>query len=126
MLYLGGMTVAEAIIGVLGAGILGMLGFFMSSIKSDLRSLGARFDRNETILVKVLERATKIETVQEEHGRLLAEHGRRLTTIETTLEEHGRRLTRIDATLEVHGRQLAQVADHGERIAALEGAAGAA
>ena len=105
-----GFTVAEAIIGVLGAGILGMLGFFMSYIKSDIRALGTRLGRVEEILIKVVERLTKIETVQEEHGRLLVEHGRRLTTIE--------------ATLEGHGRLLAQMADHGERIAALEDAAG--
>ena len=113
-----GFTVAEAIIGVLGAGILGMLGFFLSSIKSDIRALGTRLDRYEAILVNVVERLTKIETVQEEHGR-------RLTAIDATLEEHGRRLTTIDATLEEHGRLLAQMMDHGERIAALEGAAGA-
>ena len=117
---------AEAIIGVLGAGILMVLGYFLSSIKSDIRALGTRLDRYEVILVNVLERLTKIETVQEEHGRLLAEHGRRLTKIDTTLEEHGRRLTKIETTLEEHGRLLAQVMDHGERIAALEGAAGAA
>ena len=113
-----GFTVAEAIIGVLGAGILGMLGLFMSSIKSDIRALGTRLDRCEAILINVVERLAKIETVQEEHGR-------RLTTIEATLEEHGRRLTTIEATLEEHGRLLAPMMDHGERIAALEGAAGA-
>jgi len=102
----------------LGAGILGVFGLFMSSIKSDLRALGTRLDRNEAILVKVLERLTKIETVQEEHGR-------RLTRIEATLEEHGRRLARIEATLEEHGRLLTSMADHGERITALEGRAGA-
>ena len=119
-----GFTVEEAIIGVLGAGILGMLGLFLSYIKSDIRTLGTRLGRVEELLIKVVERLAKIETVQEEHGRLLLEHGRRLTTIESTLEEHGRRLTTIEATLEGHGRLLAQMADHGERIAALEDAAG--
>ena len=119
-----GFTVAEAIIGVLGAGILGMLGLFMSLIKSDIRALGTRLERCEALLVNVVERLTKIETVQEQHGRQLADHGRRLTTIEATLEKHGRRLTTIEATLEKHGRLLSQTADHGERIAALEGRAG--
>ncbi len=95
---------AEAIVGVLGAGILGMLCFFFQSIKSDLRDLGRRLGRVEAILVDVLERLTRVETVQEEHGR---------------------RLTKIEATLEEHGRLLAQMADHGDRIAALERAAGA-
>ena len=87
---------AEAIIGVLGAGILAVLCFFLQSIKSDLRALGTRLNRYEDIMIGVLERLTKIETVQEEHGR---------------------RLTRIEATLQEHGRLLAQMADHGERIA---------
>lgn len=35
------------------------------------------------------------------------------------------RLVRMEATQEEHGRLLAGIADHGERIAALEGAAAA-
>ena len=85
---------AEAIIGVLGAGLLGLLGIFLQAIRSDLRSLGermdARFERSEEILGDVRERLAAIETTQAEHGRLLA-----------------------------------HMMGHGERIAALEGAAGA-
>ena len=95
---------AEVIVGVLGAGIFVLLGFFFTSVKSDIRDLGRRLDRYEEIMVDVLERLTKIETVQEEHGR---------------------RLTRIEATLEEHGRLLAQTVDHGDRITALENAAAA-
>lgn len=115
------MTVAEAIIGVLGAGVLGMLCLFYQSIKSDLRTLGTRLNRYEVILVDMVERLTRIETVQEEHGRQLAEHGRRLTRIEATLEEHGHRLTRIEVVQEEHGRRLADhgrlLADHGRLLA---------
>lgn len=85
---------AEAVIGVLGAGLLGLLGIFLQAIRSDLRSLGermdARFERSEEILGDVRERLAAIETTQVEHGRLLA-----------------------------------HMMGHGERIAALEGAAGA-
>ncbi|MYB28168.1 MAG: hypothetical protein F4X38_03425 [Acidimicrobiaceae bacterium] len=98
------MTVAEAIIGVLGAGILGLLGFFLSSIKSDIRALGTRLDRHEELLGDIRERLARIEATQEAHGHLLADHGRLLAD---------------------HGRLLAQVMGHGERIAALEGAADA-
>ncbi len=95
---------AEAIIGVLGAGILGLLGFFFASLKSDIRALGTRLDRHEELLGDIRERLARIEATHEAHGRLLADHGRLLAD---------------------HGRLLAQMADHGERIAALEGAAGA-
>ena len=74
---------AEAIIGVLGAGLLGMLGFFLQAIRSDIRALGERLDRVEVTLAG-------IEATQAEHGRLLE-----------------------------------RMMSHGERIAALEGAAGA-
>lgn len=76
---------AEVIISILGAGLLGVLGLCFSSIKTDLRSLGARLDRSEAILVNLLERLTKIETVQEEHGRLLGQmmdHGERIAALE--------------------------------------------
>ena len=95
---------AEAIIGVLGAGILGLLGFFLQSIKSDIRNLGTRMDRSEAILVKVLERLTKIETVQAEHSRTLAAHGR-------ILDEHSRILAEHTRTLDAHGRILAEQPD---------------
>ena len=81
---------AEAIIGVLGVGLLGMLGIFLQAIRSDIRALGTRLDRVE-------ERLAGIVATQAEMGATLAEHG----------------------------RLLAQMMGHGERIAALEGAAGA-
>ncbi len=74
---------AEAIIGVLGVGLLGLLGIFLQAIRSDIRALATRLDRVEVTLAG-------IEATQAEHGRLLA-----------------------------------QMMGHGERIAALEGAAGA-
>ena len=61
---------AEAIIGVLGAGILGMLCFFFQSIKSDLRCLSTCLDRHEEILGDIRERLARIEAIQEEQRRL--------------------------------------------------------
>lgn len=83
------MTAAEAIIGVLGAGILGMLGFFLSSIKSDIRALGTRLDRHEEILGEIRERLARSEATQQAHGRLLADHGR-------LLADHGERIAALE------------------------------
>ena len=141
------MTVEDLIVGLMGAGILGMLGFFMTSFKSDLRDLGERVGRIETILTKVVEQVAVIATTQDvhgrileehsrkldehslilaEHSRILAEHSRILATHGRKLDEHSRILEEHSRTLADHGRMLAQVLDYGERIAALEAAPGAA
>ena len=106
-----------AIIGVLGAGLLGLLGIFLQAIRSDLRALGermdARFEASETRL---------LARIQEGEDRLLA----RIQPMEADLGEVKERLARIEATQVEHGRLLAHMMSHGERIAALEGAAAAA
>ena len=94
---------AEAIVGVLGAGVLGMLCLFYQSIKSDLRDLGTRLGRVEETLGDIRERLARIEATQEAHSRLLADHGRLLAD---------------------HDRLFAQMTGRGDRIAALEEAAG--
>ncbi len=105
-----------AIIGVLGAGLLGLLGIFLQAIRSDLRALGermdARFAASETRL---------LTRIQEGEDRLLA----RIQPVEADLGEVKERLARIEATQAEHGRLLAHMMGHGERIAALEGAAAA-
>ena len=125
-----------AIIGVLGAGLLGLLGVFLQAIRSDLRALGermdARFAASETRLLtrtqegedRLLARIQEGEDrllarIQEGEDRLLA----RIQPLETDLGEVKERLARIEATQAEHGRLLAQMMGHGERIAALEGAA---
>ena len=52
--------------------------------------------------------------------------GARFDKVDTHLGGIDVRLARIETTQEEHGRQLARIADHGERIAALEGAVAAA
>ncbi len=52
--------------------------------------------------------------------------GERFDKVDTHLGGIDVRLARIETTQEEHGRQLARIADHGERIAALEGAVAAA
>ena len=72
------MTVADAIIGVLGVGLLGLLGIFLQAIRSDIRALATRLDRVEVTLAG-------IEATQAEHSRLLAHmmgHGERIAALE--------------------------------------------
>ena len=116
-----------AIIGVLGAGLLGLLGIFLQVIRSDLRALGermdARFEASETRLLGRIQEGEDrlLGRIQEGEDRLLG----RIQPLEAGLGEVKERLARIQATQAEHGRLLAHMMNHGERIAALEGAAAA-
>ena len=114
------MTVEDVVIGLMGAGILGMLGFFMTSFKSDLRDLGERMGRIETILTKVVEQVAVIATTQGVHGRILEEHSRKLDEHGRKLDEHGRILTDHRRILGEHTRILAEhsriLATHGRKL----------
>ena len=134
-----------AIIGVLGAGLLGLLGVFLQAIRSDIRSLGERmdlrFEESETrLLARIEEGETRLlarieegeerllARIQQGEERLSARAGSLETAWErmkTDLSEVKERLARIEATQAEHGRLLAHMMGHGERIAALEGAAAA-
>ncbi len=116
-----------AIIGVLGAGLLGLLGVFLQAIRSDLRSLSEhmddRFAASETrLLARIQEGEDRLlARIQEGEDRLLG----RIQPLEADLGEVKERLARIEATQVEHGRLLAHMMSHGERIATLEGAAAA-
>ena len=123
-----------AIIGVLGAGLLGLLGVFLQAIRSDIRSLGERmdlrFEESETRLLARIQQGEDrlLARIEEGEERLSARAGSLETAWErmkTDLGEVKERLTRIEATQAEHGRLLAHMMGHGERIAALEGAAAA-
>ena len=134
-----------AIIGVLGAGLLGLLGIFLQAIRSDIRALGERmdlrFEETETRLLARIQQGEErlLARIQQGEERLLAriEDGEeRLSAragsletawerMKTDLSEVKERLARIEATQAEHGRLLAHMMGHGERIAALEGAAAA-
>ena len=134
-----------AIIGVLGAGLLGLLGIFLQAIRSDIRALGERmdlrFEESETRLLARIEQGESrlLARIEQGESRLLArieEGEERLSAragsletawerMKTDLGEVKERLTRIEATQAEHGRLLAHMMGHGERIAALEGAAAA-
>ena len=134
-----------AIIGVLGAGLLGLLGIFLQAIRSDIRALGERmdlrFEESETRLLARIQQGEErlLARIEQGEERLLAriEDGEeRLSAragsletawerMKTDLSEVKERLARIEATQAEHGRLLAHMMGHGERIAALEGAAAA-
>ena len=123
-----------AIIGVLGAGLLGLLGIFLQAIRSDIRALGERmdlrFEESETRLLARIEEGEErlLARIEEGEERLLARAGSLDTAWErmkTDLSEVKERLARIETTQAEHGRLLAHMMGHGERIAALEGAAAA-
>ena len=134
-----------AIIGVLGAGLLGLLGIFLQAIRSDIRALGERmdlrFEETETRLLARIQQGEErlLARIEQGEERLLAriEDGEeRLSAragsletawerMKTDLSEVKERLARIEATQAEHGRLLAHMMGHGERIAALEGAAAA-
>ena len=101
-----------AIIGVLGAGLLGLLGVFLQAIRSDLRAPGermdARFAASETrLLTRIQEGEDRLlERIQDGEDRLLA----RIQPLETDLGEVKERLARIEATQAEHGRLLARIA----------------
>ena len=112
-----------AIVGVLGAGLLGLLGIFLQGMRSDIRALGERFDvRFEEGEGRLLAR------IEEGEGRLLARIGALEAGDAQTHQDLGEvkeRLSRIEATQDAHGQLLAHMMSHGERIATLEGAAAA-
>ncbi len=134
-----------AIIGVLGAGLLGLLGVFLQAIRSDIRALGERmdlrFEESETRLLARIQQGeerllARIEEGEERLSARIEEGEERLSAragsletawerMKTDLGEVKERLARIEATQAEHGRLLAHMMGHGERIAALEGAAAA-
>jgi hypothetical protein len=71
-------TLIATVIGVLGAGFLGMLGYFLQALRSDIGALSTRLGSVENSLARV-------EVILAEHGRLLermADHGERIAALE--------------------------------------------
>lgn len=106
-----------ALVGILGAGAVGGLGFILQGMRGDIRTNGERIEANGKRIeangkhiIRIEERTIRIEE------RTISEFG-----------EVKQVLARIEAAQTERGRQLTQLAaDHGERIAALERASGSA
>ena len=136
-------AIVSSIIGTVGAAFIAVLVFFLQALRDDIRAVGARIDKVESGLESRLgARIDKVESgVGERFDKVESGVGERFDKVESGLESRlgaridkvdthlggiDVRLARIETTQEEHGRQLARIADHGERIAALEGAVAAA
>ena len=128
-------AIVSSIIGTVGAAFIAVLVFFLQALRDDIRAVGARIDKVESGLGErfdkvesgVGERFDKVESgVGERFDKVESGVGARFDKVDTHLGGIDVRLARIETTQEEHGRQLARIADHGERIAALEGAVAAA
>ncbi len=110
-------AIVASIIGTLGAAFITVLVYFLLSLRDGIRAVDVRIDKMESRLGA---RIDKLESGLE--SRL----GARIDKVESRLTTIDEKLVRIEAIQEEHGRLLGGMADHGERIAALEGAVAAA
>ena len=139
-------TIVASLIGALGAAFVTVLVHFLKSLREDIRAVGARIDRVESGLESRLgaridsvesglesrlgARIDKVESrlgarIDSVESGLESRLGARIDKVESRLASIDEKVARIEPTQEEHGRLLAGIADHGERIAALEGAASA-
>ena len=95
-------TVIATIIGVIGTGLLGMFGYFIHSVRGDIRALEEKFDK-------------RFEKIEEKFDKRFEKIEERLGALEVTVAA-------MAATLEQHSELLHHMMGHGERITALEAA----
>jgi len=131
-------AIVSSIIGTVGAGLIAVLVFYLQGLRDDIRALESRLGERIGGVDKTLgERIGEVEkTLGERIGGVDKTLGERIGGVEKTLGERiggvesrlggiEERLVRIEAVQEEHGRKLDGIADHGERISALEGAVAA-
>ena len=125
-------AIVASIIGTLGAAFITVLVYFLLSLRDGIRAVDARIDKMESRLGA---RIDKLESglesrlgarIDKVESGLESRLGARIDKVESRLTTIDEKLVRIGATQEEHGRLLGGMADHGERIAALEGAVAAA
>ncbi|WP_419907741.1 hypothetical protein [Candidatus Poriferisodalis sp.] len=96
-------TVIAAIISVLGVGFLAMLGAFMRGVRADIAEM--RADMRAEIASLRADMRTEFAEMRADIGGLR------------------QAIARIEGIIGEHSKQLGRMADHGERITALETAA---
>lgn len=107
-------AVIAAVISILGAGFLAMFGFFMRGLRNDVAALATEV-RAEIAALRT-EMRTEIADLRTEMRTEMAE-------MRADIKKLQQAVARIEGVIAEHSRQLSQMADHGERIAALEKAA---
>ena len=113
-------AVISSIIGTVGAAFIAVLIFYLQGLRDDIRALGGRIDGVESGLRSDL--GGRIDAME---SGLRSDLGGRIDAMESRLGRVEESLIRIETVQEEHGRKLDGIADHGERISALEGAAAA-
>ena len=104
-------AVIASVISVVGAGFIGVLVVFLQAIRADISGLREHTDSGLSGLRKHTDSGLSALRTEMTSG---------LSGLRTDMTEVKESLSRIEATQEAHGKQLALMADHGERIAAIE------
>ena len=99
-------AVIASIISVVGAGFIGVLIVFLQAIRADISDL-----RKDT--------SSGFASLRKDTESSIADLRKDMTEVKESL-------ARIESTQEAHGKQLALMADHDERIAAIESTLSAA
>ena len=120
-------AVISSIIGTVGAAFIAVLIFYLQGLRDDVRALETRLgERIGGVETSLGERIGGVETrLGERIGGVETRLGERIGGVETRLGRVEESLVRIETVQEEHGRKLDGIADHGERISALEGAVAA-
>ncbi|WP_423922923.1 hypothetical protein [Candidatus Poriferisodalis sp.] len=106
-------TVIAAIISVLGAGFLAMLGVFMRGLRNDIRTLQTDI-RSEIAALRTEIRAEFAAVCAEMHAEFAA--------VRADIAQLQQAVARLEGIVGEHSRQLSRFADYGERITSLEAA----
>lgn len=78
-------AIISSTIGTVGAAFVAVLIVFLKGLRDDIRAIGGRIDRFESRLGNIDQSLARIETVQEQHSRTLADipgHGERIAAVE--------------------------------------------
>ena len=117
-------TVIAAIISVLGAGFLAMLGVFMRGMRNDIRTLQSelRADLRSEIASLRSEIAELRADLRSEIADLRTEMRAEFAAVRADIAQLQQAVARLEGITSEHSRQISRFADYGERITALEAA----
>ena len=121
-------AVIASIISVVGAGFIGVLIVFLQAIRADISDLRKDTSSGFASLRKDTESGLADLRKDTESGfaGLRKDTESSIADLRKDMTEVKESLARIESTQEAHGKQLALMADHDERIAAIESTLSAA